>query len=162
MNLTNALGWTLIHFLWQGAVIAVLLGCTLAALRQAAPRVRYAASFAALMMMLISAAVTFFDLQFSERSSDQRSVPLVRHIVRTEPGTEPEIGGASRSSITTEYFPFLVWAWFGGVSTLSMRSLGGWVVAARLARRYTRPTERYWEERFAGLTQRLCISRPVK
>ena len=35
MNLIHALGWTLLHFLWQGALIAVLLASALAFLRHA-------------------------------------------------------------------------------------------------------------------------------
>ena len=38
----TALGWTLLHSLWQGAAIALLLGITLPAVRSA--RVRYAAA----------------------------------------------------------------------------------------------------------------------
>ena len=58
MNLTHALGWTLLHFLWQGALIAVLLAGALALLRSASSRSRYAVSCAAMMLMLACAAVT--------------------------------------------------------------------------------------------------------
>ena len=32
--LAHALGWTLLHFLWQGALVALLLACVLALLHQ--------------------------------------------------------------------------------------------------------------------------------
>ena len=37
-----ALGWTLVHFLWQGGVIAVALAVALITLRKGSPHVRYA------------------------------------------------------------------------------------------------------------------------
>jgi beta-lactamase regulating signal transducer with metallopeptidase domain len=43
-----------------------------------------------------------------------------------------------------------------------MRSLGGWAVAARFARRNTWAAETVWNDRFAALAHRLSISRPVR
>lgn len=54
--LAGALGWTLLHSLWQGAVIAAMLAATLAALRSA--RARYAAACVALLLMVGGMAVT--------------------------------------------------------------------------------------------------------
>jgi hypothetical protein len=42
MNATHALGWALVHFLWQGAVLAVLLSIALALTGPRAARTRYA------------------------------------------------------------------------------------------------------------------------
>ena len=69
MNLTQALGWTLIHFVWQGAIAAILLACVLALLRQAGSHTRYAVSCAAMVLMLGFAAATFVSLGFSGESS---------------------------------------------------------------------------------------------
>ena len=41
MNATHALGWALVHFLWQGAALAILLGVALAL---GPPRLREAAA----------------------------------------------------------------------------------------------------------------------
>ena len=38
---TDALGWTLFHSLWQGAVIAVVLFLLLSVTRQSQARIRY-------------------------------------------------------------------------------------------------------------------------
>jgi bla regulator protein BlaR1 len=59
MRFTEALGWTLLHFLWEGAGIAVLLAGALALLRNARANVRYAASCGAMLLMLVSAVGTF-------------------------------------------------------------------------------------------------------
>ncbi|MDQ3253543.1 MAG: hypothetical protein M3R15_06505, partial [Acidobacteriota bacterium] len=64
-TLLDALGWALIHFLWQGTGIAVLLAGTLALLRGHSPRARYAASCAALSVILIVPALTTLKLWIS-------------------------------------------------------------------------------------------------
>ncbi len=68
MNLTNALGWTLIHFMWQGAIISVLLAGTLALLRQAGPCTRYAVSFYVGISVLVFSAV-FISLAVAQTGS---------------------------------------------------------------------------------------------
>jgi bla regulator protein BlaR1 len=62
MTLIYALGWTLLHFLWQGALIAILLAFALAALRRATARTRYLVSSIALLLMLLLAVGTFVNL----------------------------------------------------------------------------------------------------
>jgi len=157
MNLTHALGWTLLHFLWQGALIAVLLAGALAILRGASSRSRYAVSCAAMMLMLAGAAATF--LEFAATGTPVHYSAAAR----LSPGPSTGARDWAPSAIAvTDYLPALVWGWFGGVIALSIRSLGGWAVAERFARRHTRPAEAIWEEKFAALAKRLRISRPVR
>ena len=59
---TAVLGWTLIHFLWQGTAIALALAMALAVLPRRAARIRYAAGCFALLLMLIVPAVTAWQL----------------------------------------------------------------------------------------------------
>ncbi|UUZ48401.1 hypothetical protein LP420_37240 [Massilia sp. B-10] len=51
--LTDSLGWTLLHFLWQGALIGAAAALALAALRRAAPTHRYAVACTALLACLL-------------------------------------------------------------------------------------------------------------
>lgn len=163
MNLTNALGWTLIHFLWQGALIAALLVGTLAVLRYAGSRARYAAGCAAMMLMLVCAGVTFLELKFTGRPSHRSAPALGNLLVNPWPLTDKRgIDGALAAVAVADYVPALVWAWFGGVIYLSIRSLGSWIVAERFAQRRTWPAEAIWHERFAALAKRLSISKPVR
>src|SRR6266704_6067746 len=53
MNATHALGWALVHFLWQGAALAILLGIGLAISPPTAARTRYTLSIVTLTAMLI-------------------------------------------------------------------------------------------------------------
>lgn len=55
----QAVGWTLLHSLWQLAALGVLTAAALAALRRAGPGVRYAVACAALALMAVTPLVTF-------------------------------------------------------------------------------------------------------
>ena len=57
--LTRALGWTLLHSLWQGAVVAAVLAGALLLLRRQRAEVRYAASAGALGLVVALAGITF-------------------------------------------------------------------------------------------------------
>ena len=163
MTLTDALGWSLLHFLWQGALIGLLLLAALAVLRNARAETRYAASCSAMLMMLICIVVTFLELRLSGNHASAPSISNPAHPVLTPPhfSLKPLGAGIATLRATTTYLPVLVWAWLCGVLALSIRSLGGWVVARRFARRHTSPAEVVWNERFVCLAKRLSISRPV-
>ena len=54
--LAKALGWTLIHLLWEGALIAALVGVALLVSRPVSARARYALACAGLLAMQIGRA----------------------------------------------------------------------------------------------------------
>src|SRR5689334_19955792 len=55
-QISEAVGWTLIHSLWEGTIIAAVLAASLVSVRS--PRNRYVIGCAALLVMLASFAVT--------------------------------------------------------------------------------------------------------
>ena len=57
--LVLALGWTLVHFLWQGFALGLLFALVHQAARGAGPAVRYSLGMAVLATMLLTAVVTF-------------------------------------------------------------------------------------------------------
>ncbi|WP_051719044.1 M56 family metallopeptidase [Hymenobacter sp. IS2118] len=57
--LTRALGWTLLHSLWQGVLVAGVLAGALLLLRRQRAEVRYLASVGALVAVVILAGITF-------------------------------------------------------------------------------------------------------
>jgi len=58
-----ALAWALVHFIWQGAAIALVAGLAGAALRRARPASRYVVLCGALAAMVLAPAVTFLVLR---------------------------------------------------------------------------------------------------
>ena len=75
-NLNYALGWMVIHSLWQATVIAILSGIISISVRQKAPQLRYWIHNAALLSVLLAAVVTFcvyFD--FSKEAGQTVFIP---------------------------------------------------------------------------------------
>ncbi len=156
MNLTEAMGWTLVHFLWQGAAIGILVAAVLGVMRNARPGSRYIVNGAALLLMLGSGVGTFLLL---------RSSPAAPWSVRPQTLLPVAVGSGTASSLpgrATNLLPMVVWAWLAGVAGLSIRAVGGWAVAKRFAGHHTQTAAAIWEERFSMLARRLAISRPVR
>src|SRR5436190_24377160 len=58
-HVTEALGWTLIHFLWQGTLITLFLTAANFALRRSSAHLRYIIACGAMLLMLTVPAGTF-------------------------------------------------------------------------------------------------------
>src|SRR5579863_2929699 len=163
MNLTNTIGWTLVHFVWQGAGIAVLLAAARHALRKSSAQARYLAAMAAMLFMLGSVGITFVYLDSGDVATPlNQLVPQSSLAASTGTVIQREISTSSWRDRTPDYFPVLVYIWIAGVTALSIRSLGGWVVTQLWKRRNVRVAEAFWQERMARLAKRLAISRKVR
>ena len=55
----NYLGWTLIHFVWQGAVAAAVYAVVAGVMRKAKPQVRYVVACAALALLAVAPLLTY-------------------------------------------------------------------------------------------------------
>ncbi|MEE8584874.1 MAG: M56 family metallopeptidase [Acidobacteriota bacterium] len=56
----QALGWTLLHFIWQGALVALLLSAALLLARGSSAPMRYGLACSAMMLMAALAGATFW------------------------------------------------------------------------------------------------------
>ena len=56
---SQRLAWSLLHFLWQGLVIAAFLSVAMRALRRRSANLRYAVACMALIVMVVAPVVTF-------------------------------------------------------------------------------------------------------
>ena len=52
-EIVQKLGWTLLHFIWQAAAVALLLGILLAVLRKSSANLRYIVACAALGLIVL-------------------------------------------------------------------------------------------------------------
>src|ERR1044072_3977904 len=165
----QALGWALIHFIWQGAIVAILYAGLAALLRRRAANVRYSAACAAMLLMLAFPIATIF---LAARSStpalkdESISSPRPTSSPASAPGPQRESLAQMRSisesagdfsdsdfSASAQALTFGLWAkerfasmmpwlvamWLAGVLFLSLRFLGGLIVTERLKRREASP-----------------------
>lgn len=158
----RAMAEALVHFLWQGTLVALLLAAVQAVLGRRSARARYAAACAALAVMLSLPAATAWRLNVARATDPARSSPVSASV------PSPEIGGATRTLAPLptgsigSLAPWILLTWLAGVSFFSIRFLGGCLVAQGLRRRGTRSPGDRWEQRLSALAARLGITRTVR
>jgi beta-lactamase regulating signal transducer with metallopeptidase domain len=154
------LGWALVHFLWQGAAIALLLALARRLLRHASANARYLAACAALLLMLVAPLATFLSLE--------RPAPASAVIAAASPLSPLSLSVAPLASppgpppAQTPWLALVVAAWAVGVALLSVRMAGGLLLTRRLERRATPVTDREWRQRLDRLATRIGLRRAVR
>ena len=180
----QALGWTLIHFIWQGALIGIFYFTLSLTLRRRSANVRYTAACMAMLLMLIAPAITLIKIRAKAdrpsilAASEWDALEIEPVAVKKFPPSSAESVGtkvvepvrASTSDaivtgiqdVLPRFIPWFLALWFAGVLVLSLRFAGGLVIIHRLKRVDSGPGVRIWQERLSSLCQRLKVSRPVR
>src|SRR5229473_2484288 len=161
----RTLGWTLLHFLWQGAGLAALFAVACAVCRSAADR--YALAVGALVLMMASPVVTFSWL----RSQTNPAVRTGAGGAATWAGTSTQNATAlpgshapvaeSRAERTTGML-WLVEAWFLGVLLLSLRTAGGLFLIERMRRKEIEPVGAELFARCVALQRKMGLDRVIR
>ncbi|MDR3703456.1 MAG: GWxTD domain-containing protein [Candidatus Sulfopaludibacter sp.] len=153
----RALAWALVHFLWQGAAIALLLAVGLGLCRAA--RVRYALACGAMVAMVLAFGVTLAVCWPANTASSKLPVGP-RAALRLTP-----LPARGHGAIPTPPEPapprWFVPAWLGGVSLFYLYSLVAWMAATRLKIRGTIPAPLEWQERLRSLAAQLGLRRTI-
>jgi beta-lactamase regulating signal transducer with metallopeptidase domain len=164
-ELMRTLGWTLLHFIWQGAALAALFAVAMAACRTAAAR--YALAVGTLVLMMASPVITFFWLHRETvpavQSGAQGSLPWVRtaaqHAIVTATAGAP--AAASQSAQPTAML-WLVELWFLGVLILSLRTAGGLLLIERMRRKEIKPIGQELYARCMALQRKMGLDRVIR
>ena len=164
------LGWTLVHFLWQGLSIAVLYAAARRAVgRTSSPQARYLLACAALAAMMAAPLATWGLMRpLSDASPDAayriRSAPPAAFTTGiAAPAASPASVRATVSGVRSQRFlPWVVMVWFFGAAAFWVRLMGGWVVAARMRSVLVRRAPPEWQETLRELGARIGLSRPVR
>lgn len=191
MNATHALGWALVHFLWQGIALAVILAVARALTRPTAARMRYALSILTLAAMLVLPVATALRMYQPSVATGDLAAPSQPQVVSASVEPQPvdvpaaaavstpaggEMTGrppaaaaaasiarlAEVKSLLDPALPWLVVLWVGGVLMLSVRLAHGWIAARRLRTHGTRPTSASLHQMLERLAAQLRVTRPVQ
>src|SRR5947209_8721213 len=158
----HALGWSLLHFLWQGTALAALAAVLMALCRRSSAR--YVVGVSVLVLMSIAPLVTLWYLQQNDVASNGRtSSPLVSAawpLTTTSPSTVSirKLRGAP----SMDAIPWLVQAWLLGVAVFSLRSAGGFLLLERERRKRSSAVGERVLEICYTLQDQLGISRTIQ
>jgi beta-lactamase regulating signal transducer with metallopeptidase domain len=155
------LGWTLVHFLWQGALIAVLLSAVLKGMRRSSAESRYAAACGAMIVLLVCPLVTLatFAPEFVRRvtASGGDAVPA-----STIGALVQAVGRLLDSPAASQLLKALVGAWGAGVLFLLARLLFGWLRVQQVRRAAVPVDCMPIRGRMSVMALRIGIKKPVR
>ena len=151
----HAVGWTLLHFLWQGALVAAAYGVARIALSHARPQARYALGLGALALLAALPVATLAHL--APVGGDAAGGVLASGAVAIAPAAALAAPGFA----VEPWLPALVGLWLVGVAACALRALLQYVRIRRLCRLGAEPLPE-WDARLRALTRRFGVSRPVR
>ncbi|RSK51468.1 M56 family metallopeptidase [Hymenobacter rigui] len=183
--LVRALGWTLVHSLWQGAVVALALAGLLLLLRKHQAEIRYRTAAAALLVLFTLASITFARYYTATPPAAQSATAgfVVGDAAMRTDGVKPAAttvvaSAANEATVTVEpaaptglqawitYFdnnlPVLVAAWLLGLLAMTLRLLGGLAYVQRLRRYRVQPLAEEWQQRLQALAAKARLTQPVQ
>lgn len=163
-TLIEPLGWTLLHFVWQGLLVGLLHEMALLFSARRSPQIRYAISLTALLLLLFMPLATFGLLVLDGVNGTAVSTLAVatQETLRATFAS----GVAAETTVTStleSILPYIVVLWLVGVSALSVRFGVGLYALRRLADHADFDAVSEWMlGELERLRQRMAISRPVR
>jgi beta-lactamase regulating signal transducer with metallopeptidase domain len=173
--LVESVGWTLLHFLWVGAAIAVVVAASLFLLRRRSPQTRYCFAFGALILTAVTPAILLVHLSSLPSEWDADAVALPAPIAQRAlltPSTQPlKLGDLpavewSRARVmlpvaATKTAPWLALAWFAIALMACVVELCAWLLLHAAVGR-ARPLSGACVQRFRAVEQRIGLRRSVQ
>jgi beta-lactamase regulating signal transducer with metallopeptidase domain len=171
---TVALGWTLLHFLWQGAVLALIYAVIDRITRRTSAPSRYLVALGALALMPLVVGATFAvemrtasptnaimqrEAEINRLYLDAAPTPIARNLTLV---FSPTV--SRRAWIANHMEPMLPWVdgvWMIGITLLALRAMGGWYQLQMLRRRarWTVPAE--IEHQFHRISEQMRLARQI-
>ncbi len=162
---TQTLAWALVHFLWQGAIVALVAAGVMRWVATSA-RARYLTGVVALGLIFAAPVATFVILQpqGARSAAAVSAVPLAVDVPLADAGlgAAAAIGTATATTAPPVVLSAMVALWLTGVVCLSVRLLGGWVLARRLAATARRQVDDHVLELAGRVAARLNLTRLVR
>ncbi len=159
-EMIQLLGSALVHFIWQGAALAVFLLITVALTRN--PRIRYTLGVLTLVLMALCPLATYV---FFQRAPVAVSTPAA---TLESPTIAPAISNMTVALNTAapvtsfDLLTCLVWIWSAGVCLFGVRAFGGWVMLHKLRQTAQEAISPAFVDRCRRLQQRIGVTALVR
>jgi beta-lactamase regulating signal transducer with metallopeptidase domain len=178
-NLDYALGWMVVHSLWQATLIAIISGIVMIALRKKSAKLRYVLSNISLLAVLVAAVITFaMHYDFGATHIKTVSNHTLNIIESDAAPTLAETGemvsnadGIAQNTLFNlstfkgyfnEHLPLIVTLWLLGVALFLLRLMGSVSYIYYLKNRMNFPTDEYWTEMIDNLSKKAGLKQAVE
>jgi bla regulator protein BlaR1 len=141
-NISQVLGITILHSLWQGLLIYFVLRIALIAAPSLSPVKKYNLAIAAMVSMFVWFVYTLFtEVQaYNWVNLKSFNIPALLPNLNLSPGADPAVHGQSFYNVITGYLPYISAIYITGLFVNLMRLAMGWN-KIRLIKNSTLPAE---------------------
>ena len=162
-------GWVLVHFVWQGAVVAAFAALALRLCRRQSASVRYVIACGAMIAMVLAVVMTAAAIEGTATNLEP-----TRASVRTTPDGRVDVflpiamsDAYSPAAVSTAHrvealLPWIVSAWLFGVTLLLARAGAGWWRVRRLHQLALASICSTWQAAGNRLASRLGFDRVIR
>ncbi|MFK7772131.1 MAG: M56 family metallopeptidase [Saprospiraceae bacterium] len=164
-EIIQAIGWTMIHSLWQGFAVAVLMGIVMIGLQKRSSKVRHEFAFFSLFLIFIISLSTFIYLYDSVAEGAALGTTIT---VITEGGFVLENATIVQSFFqkSIEYFnehlPLIVTLWLTGMVFFLLRLLGGLAFIQKLKTQQQQALPAEWQAVFEKIQAKFPMKKTVR
>ena len=163
-----ALGWTVVHSLWQGTLLAVVLSIIMMALEKRSARLRYEVACGALFTMLMMAVATFIIYLDQNLATTKITISLAGNsldptvaIYQVE-GSFLQTTYQSIIAFFTDHLQLIVNVWFIGFLFFCFRMAGGFVHLNHLRNYDNFPPDQLLQKKLNSLIRQTPLKHSVK
>ncbi|MEM8909915.1 MAG: M56 family metallopeptidase, partial [Bacteroidota bacterium] len=163
--LIHALGWTVLHSLWQGSLVAIVMALILSNLQKKSARLRYEIASLSLFLVFILSLSTFILLyESAEQQAAQAFYPEESFLLmQLEVQTSFFQDSLQRG---VEYFnqslPLIVTFWLVGALFFAMRLLGGLAYVQHLKYNDNELLPDFWQDQMRRLARQLRMKQHIE
>lgn len=159
----HAGGWTLLHSLWQGALITLLLVVLLRRLRRKAPALRYHLSVGALFLLMLCVAGTFYYYYEPAGGGTSDVIGSIGGALLNE--ALPNMTSAVALTFwerLESILPLLIEVWFIGFILMGLRMIAEWTYLQHLRSFRTQAVDLRWQQQLNDLKEKMGVRQQVK
>jgi beta-lactamase regulating signal transducer with metallopeptidase domain len=164
-------GWSLVHFLWQGVLVALVVAVVLRLNRNSSADARYAIAGTGLLVMLACPFVTYFAMSaggvggHESISNSGGATGFVQPVSASGGDAVPalldRLAQLPQSFPAERLLPLLVSIWAVGVAVLALRLVLGWLQINFVRTTALPVNNNVIRARLADLSRRMNIRHPV-
>ena len=155
-NLTNSIGWSIIHSLWQGAIIYAVLFIVLSSFPKMSARLKHNLSFGSLLLIFISFTITFLSI-FEFPSTAVSKIDT--HQITYQDFIQFNISSTFK---TETYLPLVVSLYLLGLTIQLFVLISSYIKLKNLKRLSTLAVPTEWKNIFDLTLSQLKINKTVK
>ncbi|MCI4667538.1 MAG: M48 family metalloprotease [Bacteroidia bacterium] len=172
-NLAEAFGWTLLHSLWQGALIAMVLVLIYNLAKPKQSDARYALAVGSLLAVFLSAGITFYicfeqskklQIAIDEESAEAWSIDFEDIQLFISDLEEKQSQVAPWNIVMNKVkplTPWLTWIWLLGFIVFSFKWLVGYLYVQNLRFRHSSPLDFDWQSKLNLLARRMGLNQTL-